>query len=153
MSLVQLHKKYIRGTIPKIEVVEKTVTVCNITMAVFKTGYFKSRKVHINTKIMKHLYDKRPAEEYDFIIRNLHVIVKYPDSMYKNKPGKRGSIIFLKKINGLEYICCLELTNFTNPDGVIEEVNFAVTGFRNNDRAYLANCELLWSWEGGTPPS
>jgi len=152
-SLVQLHKKYIKGTAPKAEVIEKTITICHLTMAVFNTGHFKSRKVHINTKALKHLYDKKPAEEYDFIIHNLHLIIKFPDHIYKNKLGKIGDVVFAKKIDRVEYLCSLQFTTFTNPDSVIEEVNFAVTSYRKRDEDYLNGYKLLWSWEGGTPPS
>ena len=42
-------------------------------------------KVYLNTRVLKHLYDKRPAEEFDLMIETLIDVVKYPNKIYKNK--------------------------------------------------------------------
>lgn len=153
MSLVKIHKQYIKGTKPKAPVVESTILLCNLTIAVFKTDYFKSLKVHINTIVLKHLYDKKPAEEYEFIIHNLFTIVKYPNHLYRNKTAKRGEIVFVKEIEGNNYLCSIETMTFTHTDGSTEEINHIATAFRVRDENYLKGYELLWSWKGGNPSS
>ena len=45
-------------------------------------------------EFFKYLYDKKPAEEFDFIIDNLHQIVIYPDNIYKNKRPQTGRFLF-----------------------------------------------------------
>jgi hypothetical protein len=46
--------------------------------------------------MLKHLYDKKPAEECDVLIDIIHIIVKFPDIILENKSGKRGDRVFLK---------------------------------------------------------
>ncbi|MBU2545173.1 hypothetical protein KKC65_01805 [Patescibacteria group bacterium] len=95
-------------------------------------------------KSSKTCYDKKPAEQYDFIIRNLHTIVKYPDSIYKNKDGKRGDFCLVKELKNKKYLCSIE-------DKGMGEISIA-TAFRTDDK-YLGKYELLWSWKDGTPSS
>lgn len=90
------------------------------------------------------MYDSKPAEEFDFLINNLHTIAKYPDKIYKNKSGKRGSHCFTKKLKGAEYICSME----NSENGML-----IITAFRIRDKKYLKNYTLLWSWENDKPPS
>lgn len=148
MSLVRLYKLYIKNTQPKVLVVEKTIFVCNLTHAVRQACEIISPKVHINTKILKHLYDRKPAEEFDFILRNTHSIVKYPDTIYKNKHSKKGEFCFVKKLGEHVYLCSVGKSG-----GISEEMNFIITCFRIRDGKYLNNYELLWSWKGGNPSS
>lgn len=93
---------------------------------------------------MKHLYDKKPAEEYDFLVCNIYKIVKYPDRIYKNKDPKRGDLCFLKKLKGYNYLCSLE---------VADDELTVITAFRVRKESYLNNYELLWSWRGDIPSS
>jgi len=58
--------------------------------------------------MLKHLYDKKPAEEYDFILYNLEQIVRYPYHLYPNKDSKRGDIAFVKLIHEKKYFCAIE---------------------------------------------
>ena len=94
--------------------------------------------------MIKHLYDKKPAEEFDFIIDNLHKIIKYPNYIYKNKKEKRGDWCFVKKIKNELYISSLERE---------EEILEIVTVFRIRKEKYLKNFKLLWSWENDRSPS
>ena len=144
--LNNLYQKYIKGTQPKIFVTYKVVVLCHLTNQVNKVILDKSglSRVYISTKMIKHLYDKKPAEEFDFIIDNLHKIIKYPNYIYKNKKEKRGDWCFVKKIKNELYISSLERE---------EEILEIVTVFRIRKEKYLENFELLWSWENDRSPS
>ena len=146
--IFELFEKRVKDTKEKEIVALECVYVCRLTYAVFKILGFKDSKVHINTKVLKHLYDKKPAEEFDFIVRYLHKIIKYPDCVYKNKTSKRGDYCLVKKIEDFSYLCSVEFAE----DG--EEMKIiVVTAFRVRDEAYLKKYELLWSWKGGNPSS
>lgn len=152
VSLSKLHKNYIKSSEKEAPVIIKTILLCNLTFAVEKTGLFKSSKVHINTIVLKHLYDKRTAQEYEFLVANILHIIKYPDHIYENKSGKRGNIIFVKKFKKYSYLCITEIILFTHPNGDTEEINHLTTAFRT-DEDYLKGFKLLWSWKDGKPSS
>lgn len=97
-------------------------------------------RVYVSTRMLKHLYDSRPAEEFVSIIENLHTIVKYPDEIYENKTGKRGDFCFVKELKGERYIASIEITE--RKDKKI----FVATAFRLRKENYLKNYKLLWSW-------
>jgi len=141
--LIDIHKKYIQGTSKKAIVVNKKILLCNLTNAVRQGGNFSCQAVYINTKALKHIYDQKPAEMYDFLISNLHKIVKYPDHIYKNKSAKRGNICLVKILSNEKYFCSIEDNN--------GELNIA-TAFRTEE-SYLRNFELLWSWRDDAPSS
>ncbi|MCK4554765.1 hypothetical protein KAU19_07485 [Candidatus Parcubacteria bacterium] len=145
-GLNNLYQKYVKGTHPKISVTYKVVVLCRLTNQVNKVVLDNSglSKVYVNTKVLKHLYDKKPAEEFDFIIGNLHKIVKYPDYIYRNKNEKRGDWCFVKKIKNELYISSLEHK---------EETLEIATVFRIRKEKYLESFELLWSWENDESPS
>lgn len=143
-QLVKLHKNYIQGTGEKGIVEEKTIVVAVLARKIQKTGLFSSTKVHLNTRVLKHLYDRKPAEEYDFLIKNLPKILQVPDRIYKNRNSKRGDLCLVKEIAGIKYLCSLENS---------EEIIFVVTAFRVRKESYLKNYKLVWSWKDGTPSS
>lgn len=138
-----LYKKHIKGTTEKAIVVDIDVFLCHLTTAVLKI-IEQEKRVYLNSKALKHLYDKKPAEEFEFILNNLQIIVEYPEHIYKNKNPKRGHYIFSKSIQGKNYLCSLE----SKSDGL-----WVVTAFRVRDKKYLNDYNLLWSWKGGTPSS
>lgn len=145
-----LFEKHIHGTSEKAIVADVTVSICKLTVTVNKQmeRIFKCDcRVYINARVLKHLYDKKPAEEFEFIVDNIHKIAKYPDCIYKNKNPKRGDVCLTKKINGENYICSLELCE--REDGGAKEL-FVVTSFRIRKENYLNNYELLWSWRDDT---
>ena len=143
--LSHLHEEYIKDTEPKAIVEEKRILLCNLTIAVARGVNFPAKAVYVNTIALKHLYDTKPAQVYDFIIANLHKIVKFPDQVYKNNPSKRGSLFLVKTINNKKYFCSIEINKEDN------EINI-VTAFDVKDK-YLEKFELLWSWRDGTPSS
>ncbi len=143
--LFSLYEKHIKGTPAKAIVADVTIFLCQLTNSVSRTlEAVPTTKVHINTRVIKHLYDKKPAEEFDFIVQYLPKIVKYPDCVYKNKDPKRGHFAFLKKIKSDNYLCSLEIA---------EEEIFVVTAFRVRKENYLKEYELLGSWKGDIPSS
>ena len=146
--VAKIFYKYIENTPPKAIVTMETIYICRLTSAVLKITGLTDFKVYLNTKVLKHLYDKRPAEEFDCIICHLHEVIKYPEKIYKNKTSKSGDYCLVKKIDDFEYFSSLQLSN--EDDMVKISV---VTAFRIRDEKYLKNYELLWSWKGGTPSS
>ena len=104
----ELHKKYIKGTEKNAIIQLIQAFLCNLTVAVTAGIKSSCSKVYINTRVIKHAYDKRPAQEFDFLVLNVHLVVKYPDKVYKNKEGKRGEYCFVKEIKNQKYICILE---------------------------------------------
>lgn len=153
LSAVRLHKRYILGTKPEAPVVLVTVLLCNLTAAVMKTNFFISPKVHLKTKVLKHMYDKKPAQEYDFVIRHLSEVVMYPDKIYQNLDSKRGDYLFLKQIVGQVIICSIEKCASEDPNDDGSEVNVVVTALYLRKETYLKNYKLLWSWKGDIPSS
>lgn len=153
MTAVRLFKLHIAHTEAEKPVFDQTILLCNVTNAVAKACHLKSTKVYINTKIIKHLYDRKPAEEFDFLIHNLHTMVKYPDEIYINKQSKRGDFIFVKELRNNRYICSIEVVDDCLINNVLEDASFVVTGFRLRSERYLKKYELMWSWKGGRPSS
>lgn len=135
------YEKHIKDTIEKEPVTNCEVLICYFSNPIFKIS---SLSINLNTRVLKHLYDKKPAEEFDFIINNLQKIVSCPDIIYKNKIPKRGDYVFTKKILANDYFCSLEL---------IDDSLFIVTVFRIRKSGYLKNYEFLWSWRGDIPSS
>ena len=143
-----LFQKHITNTKHRAIVVLETIYICRLTAVVIKATGFSDSKVHINTKVLKHLYDRKPAEEFFCLINHLHEILKSPEFIYKNKTSKSGDYCLVKKVDEFNYLCSVQ---FLIEDGV--EKIFVVTAFRLRDDKYLKNYELLWSWKGGTPSS
>lgn len=153
LSLVKLFRTYIKGSAEKSVVVELTIHLCNLTNIVKRAGTFKAHTIYINTKIIKHLYDSKPAKEFDFIIRNLPAIVKYPEYIYENKEGKRGTLCFVKKVDKDLYFCSIEKTDEVDPNDGNTGMNYVVTAYRLRKANYLKDYKLLWSWKGDIPSS
>ncbi len=152
IGLVKLFKIYVRDTEKEAPVVDLTITVCTVTKSVSKAANFSSEKIYITTRVLKHMYDKRPAEEFNYIIHNLWQISKFPDEIYENNNSKRGQFVFIKKLGKFKYFCSVEKTNEEDPDSHCIGMNYIVTAFRVED-TYLKSFRLLWSWKGGTPSS
>lgn len=129
-------------------VINEKGLVCHLTKKVIRGLNIDVTKVYITTRVLKHMYDKRPAQEMDFILKNLSQLVKYPDEIYANKDGKRANFSFVKKLKNPEeekYFCGIEI------DGGVKEANI-VTVFCVAE-IYLKNYKLLWSWRDDIPSS
>lgn len=155
--LEDLFESCIKNTTEQAMVEDKTVLLCRVTNAVQRAISGEEQKVYVTSKMLKHLFDKKPAEEFHFIVNHLHKIVKFPDKIYKNKDGKRGHFCFVKKIKNQEYMCSIEIiTNEfiecncgnLNPCGI-----YVATVFRLRKIQYLNSYELMWSWKGDKPSS
>ncbi|HLD57219.1 MAG TPA: hypothetical protein VJA47_02875 [archaeon] len=153
ISLIKLHKLYIQGTEERGLVIPHTMLLCNTTNLVVKAINLASPKIHITTRMLKHLYDSKPAEEYEFILHSLVSIARYPDQVYENKGGKRGHFAFVKTIKGASYFCSLEITQIINEEEITEDMNFVVTAFRMRRQGYLKDYKLLWDRKDGSPSS
>lgn len=149
-----LHHRHIKGTCKGVIVQDVQAFLCNLTKIVSKDERLKvflnTFRVYIKTRVLKHVYDKRIAQEYDFLINHLHKIIRYPDKIYENKNSKRGDFCFFKKIQGVEYICSIERVAETEEDKFKLEIATFFVLYKKN---YLNNYKLLWSREDDNPPS
>ena len=102
-----------------------------------------------STRMVKHLYDRKPAEEFDAILDNLPSVIKSPDAIYKNKASRRGKYCFMKIVKGSRYLASVEIVKHGRL-GVEAEI---VTAFRIRDDKYLRDYDLLWSWRDGAHSS
>lgn len=149
-SAVDLADRYIRGTSKEAIVQNVQALVCGLSAAAIKgLGCAENSKAYIKTRVIKHCYDKRTAEEFDFLIHNIHIIVRLPDQIYKNKDPKRGDFVFVKSLKNSRYLCSLQEV-MVEGDGKQFEV---ATFFRVTKESYLQSYDLLWEWKGGTPSS
>lgn len=159
--LREFFEKYIEGTAEKAVVADDRLCLCSLTNIVAsQLGLDKEKtyKVQITTRALKHLFDKKPAEEFHCILDCMDEIARYPSHIYKNKPSKRGEYCFLGSYNGSAYVCSIEIYSImeTQPIDIanLEEDDIEIqiaTSFRNRDEKYLNKCTLLWSREGGNP--
>lgn len=141
--LTEIFEKHIKGTPERALVTERKVFLCHFTRAVSQAVFSGTTSVYVTTRVLKHLYDKKPAEEFHFLLNHLHKILAYPDFVYENKTGKRGHFCLVKNIKKEAYMCSVETG----------EESTVVTAFRVRDKSYLKSYKLLWSWEDGAPPS
>lgn len=148
-NLVEL---YIKGTEAEAIVPLVTTYLCHLTFAVIKGVNLQHQKVYISTRVVKHLYDRKPAEEFEFLTNHIHKIVKYPDRIYMNKNSKRGDYGFVKILDKELYFCAVEEVEDMTEDGETSGL-CVVTAFRLRKPNYLNNYKLLWSWRGDIPSS
>lgn len=149
MTLQKFHTKYIKGTIRGAFVADGEMRICNLTLTVAEIiteGQVGEEKIQvlINTRILKHLYDKKPAEEYDQILNNVRELIKRPEHIFKNRDTKRGDFVFVKSFAGEEWFCSLQH---------VAPQYYLITCFRLRKRSYLNNYDLIWSWKDGDPSS
>ena len=164
--LQELFEKYIKGTSEKAIVASRKILLCNLTYAVLDGVKIEEsiKGVYVTSRCLKHLFDRKPAEEFLFLLDNLHKIVRYPDKIYDNREGKRGCFCFVKRIGGFEYLASIEVVKFPATEfgeavfGVSEygrcqeseEIHIA-TAFRLRDSNYIKKYTLLWDWGNGNP--
>ncbi|MDP3697505.1 MAG: hypothetical protein Q8R55_05830 [Candidatus Taylorbacteria bacterium] len=139
MKQRELHKKYVRGTDEGVLVKEIRALVCHLNKYVLKILEITDHKVYIKTRVLKHLYDKRNAQEYDLILENLHLIIKKPDKIYENKNEKRGEFCFYKIVKNKGILCPIE----KNVDNGGFDIVTAFSG--KNLENYLKNFKELFN--------
>jgi len=141
MTIKSLHRKYIKDTKEKSLVSFNIILITSLKKNVCQKAQIISKNVYLSTVMLKHLYDKKPAEEYDSILRNLVLVLKQPDEIYLNKLQKTGSKCFVKTIEKEKYFLVLE-------ENQSEKQNSVVTMFRIRKESYLNDYVKIWSWEG-----
>ncbi len=165
MKLKDFFHQYIENTPEKSIVVDKKMFLCSLTVAVARgIKICCARNTYVTTRALKHLYDKKPAEEFLFIVNNLRKIMRYPDKIYLNPKEKRGNFAFVKTVADADYFCSMEIKKI--PAAIVGEIIIGcsefglekereeihvVTAFRLRDRKYLKNYTLLWDWGDGAP--
>ncbi len=136
-------EKYVQGTAEKAPIVMERQFICTVLKPVSNilcnTNVFN---VSISTRALKHMYDKKPAEEFDCLLKAVVGIIQFPLRVYKDKNNKRGNYCFSGMYKNFEYIFAIEL---------IEGEGQIVTGFRKRDDKYLKEYILLWSREVDSP--
>lgn len=67
MYLKELFKKHIEGTPEESIVADRKILLCNLTNAVIEGIDIDEslKSVYMTSRCVKHLYDKKPAEEFD----------------------------------------------------------------------------------------
>jgi hypothetical protein len=148
-KLWNIHECFIRRTKSEARILALKIRITKITRRTRRAIYSNTRRIYIRTYALKHLYDKKPAEEFDFVIDHLESIVRGPDCVYRNKTNKTGGFCITKKIDDDHYIVIIEVFERNTPK---EEIQI-VTAFRIRDKRYLENYELLWSWRDGAHSS
>jgi hypothetical protein len=146
--LVDLHGKYIRWTVRGALVKEWSSFLCTISNEAKKSCKIQSIKLYVSSKTMKHLYDKRPGWEYDFILVNLRHLVKYPDRIHRNAESKRGTFLFVKNIKGFLFMASVE----EEPNDANETVLKIATAYHVEEK-YLKKFPILWTWRDGISSS
>lgn len=132
-----MHRNLVKGTKYKAIVQDHKIHLCDLTSFTLQKGHFRDRKIYLNTRALKHIYDKRTAEEFDFIIQHLIKIARFPDQIYLNKSSTTGTKCLVKNIEGDLYLLSLEEA---------KDINIIVTCFRirgNNAEKYLSSLKKL----------
>lgn len=138
-AVIRLFQKYVRNTKKKALVNSAKTLLCYLPVNLIPVFGSVHRNASINTRVLKHLYDKRPAQEFDFMLEHLKTVLKYPTHVYKNKQGKRGQYCFIKSINGTICLCSIELCNKAD-----HKPQWEVVTFFTITQEYLNGYELLW---------
>jgi hypothetical protein len=136
-------EKYVQGTVEKGSVPIEKLLLCAVSTNLVKVLGFKKRmSASISTLSLKHMYDKKPAEEFDCILKALVTIIQYPLLVYKNTDYKRGTYCLVGMYKQREYVCSIQ---------IVENEAQVVTCFRKRDEKYLNKYILLWSREVDSP--
>ena len=143
-KIQKIFKKCVRDT--ALEAVVRNITVVAGMLPPLLSEKIDAAnpRIYITTRVIKHLYDKKPAEEFDFVLENIPNLLAHPDRLYRNKGDKRGQFCLMKQIEGREYFVSLELA-----DGKYGKELQLVTAFRVRSEPYLKEYDLLWSRRDG----
>ena len=143
-KIQKLFKKRVQGTVAYAIIVNETVTAGMLPAAVAEVMAESNRKIYMTSRVIKHLYDKKPAEEFDFVLINIPGIIARPDYLYRNKGDKRGQFCLMKRIEDREYFISLEVIN-----SVYGKETQIATAFRVRSKPYLEEHDLSWSRRDG----
>lgn len=140
MTLEYIHRKYIRYTGEKALIQKKVFFLCSLYSSVKNECLISNKSVSLSTVMLKHLYDKKPAEEYDKILLCIKDSVRHPEEIYKNKENKTGGFCFVKSFLNQKYFTVLQESH-------AEQTNYIVTSFRIRKEQYLKGYEKIWERE------
>ena len=147
-DVISVFETHIKGTEKKAIVKDLTIKYCSLTQEVCRACNFSDDTVYITSRVLKKNYDKRTAEENDFILKYGKEVVCLPDDIYMNKDGKRGDYLFAKTTQGKLYVSSIEKASKIDPFGL-----YVASIFRVQKVSYLKSYSLIWSWKGGEPSS
>lgn len=143
-KIEKIFKTHVHGTFEAVIVRDALVVAGLLPNVLLEKLNVVSPRVYLATRVIKHLYDRRPAEEFDFLLENISDIIVHPDILYKNKCDKRGQFCLMKQLEDRQYFISLELV-----DGVHGKEVQIVTAFRVRSAPYLKEYNLLWSRRDG----
>lgn len=148
-SLREFHERYVLGIRPGEHVVPEMHAISQITHEVSAVIGARATRIHIRSIALKHVYEKRNAYEYDVIIDNLDMMIRFPDFIYRNDDIKKADLLFAKDIDGALYVCLVKQN--AHPE-TGQDISVIVTAFKTTPR-YLAKFKLIQSWKDGAPSS
>jgi len=148
-KLIWIVERYIKNTPRKGYVKDLRIKVGELPHKLKPKIKTKDPRVYINTKSLKHMYDARSAQEFDFIISNIEAVIAHPLKVYKNKEGKTGDICLYKEFEASAYFYILD----THAENIHIVSAYRLSEIEEKRKNYLAGYKLLWSWKGDLPSS
>lgn len=142
-------ERFIKNTPRKGYVKELRIKISKLPKRFKSKTEAQDLRVYITTKSLKHMYDIRLAQEFDFIIANIEAVITNPHRIYKNKEGKTGSVCLYIKLQENFYFYILD----AKPDGLYVVSAYRLSEIEVKRKNYLASYKLLWSWKGDLPSS
>jgi hypothetical protein len=97
-ELWKMHEAYVQRTPPEIFITDATAYAGVLVRDVVRKIGIRTQKVYMTSRAMKHLYDKKPAEEFDFVLDHVSLMLENPDALYIDKSDKRGGFCLSKKL-------------------------------------------------------
>lgn len=148
-KLIWVVERYIKNTPRKGYVKDLRIKVGEIPHKLRTKVGAKDSRVYVTTKSLKHMYDARLAQEFDFIIANIEFVINDPQRIYKNKEGKTGDVCLYCELEGNAYFYILD-----NGSGQVRIVSaYRLSAVEEKRRNYLSGYKLLWSRKGDLPSS
>lgn len=148
-KLVKVIERYIKNTPRKGYVKDLRIKICKISHKLRRKLKAKDESVYITTKSLKHMYDARSAQEFDFIVTNLETAITHPYRIYKNKTGKTGDVCLYSEFNNSAYFYILE----TKSSSTYLVSAYRLSSVEEKRKNYLAGYKLLRSWKVDLPSS
>ncbi len=136
--LQQIHEEFVKNTHPGAIVNNKTIFLCHASLKALRSCGLAGSEIYMSSRALKHLYDKRPAQEYDRLLNNIPLIIKYPDLVYKNKTPHHG-FAFVKALHGYSYMCPVNYIE-DNQNKLFVATAFSVKPW------YMKDFNLVWSF-------
>jgi hypothetical protein len=133
-----IHEQLIRGTYPGAIVANEVILLSRINIQTLRQTELCQAGIYISSRALKHMYDKRPAQEYDSLLKSIPQIIGYPDHIYRNKPHLEG-FAFVKAIHGYSYMCPVKHIR-DNQNKMCVVTAFSVKP------GYMKDFKLLWSY-------